>query len=397
MALRSIKDASVKERVVLLRVDFNVPLKDGRVVNDFRIQVSLPTIKHLVKKGAKIVLLTHLGRPQIDSRDRLIKGQKKKYTLKPIASYLAGLLKQPVFFETECLGKEVQQKVSQLQPGEILLLENLRFYPGEKENQDSFARQLAALGEIYVNDAFGVVHRSHASVVGLPRYLPSYAGLLLVKEINVLTQISHQAQRPLVVVIGGIKISTKIKVIKEFLRKADNLILGGALANTVIRAKGFAIGRSFVEESMVKEVQQLNLTETKLHLPVDVIVSTDTSGKAPVRVAAVGKTSQKEMILDIGPDTVYLFKEIISKGKTVIWNGPMGLFEVPVFSRGSQAIAEALSQHRGFTLAGGGDTISLLSKFNLIKKISHVCSGGGAMLKFLAGESLPGLKALNKS
>lgn len=387
--MRFLRDFNFKDKRVLVRVDFNVPLgDDGRVdeKEDWRLEAALPTIRYLIEQKAKIILLAHLGRPG----GKIVESLR----LNPVAQRLEELLGQPVVKLDDCLGQEVEKRLKNIQAGEIFLLENLRFQAGEKNNQSDFAQQLAKLGEVYVNDAFGTIHRAHASIVGLPQYLPHRAGLLLEKEIKALSKILDEPVHPLLVIIGGVKISTKIKVIKRFLEKTDSLILGGALANTVISAKGFAIGKSVVEEEMVDEVKKLELTNIKLHIPVDVITSIDAQGQAPSRIVPVGKTEEKEMILDIGPDTIQLFNQIISQAKMIVWNGPMGVFEVAKFASGSRAVAQAVAQSSAFSVVGGGDTITLLEQLNLTNKIGHISTGGGAMLKFLAGEKLPGIEAL---
>ena len=390
--MKSLRDFNLENKRVLVRADFNVPGgDDGRVdeKEDWRLEATLPTINYLLKQKAKIILLAHLGRPGGQVIESL--------RLDPIARRLEEILNRSVVKLDDCLGSGVEGRVKNIKEGEIVLLENLRFYPGEENNDSDFAQKLARLGEIYVNDAFGTIHRSHASIISLPRYLPGCAGLLLEKEVKILSNVLNKPAHPLVVVIGGVKISTKIKVIKNFLKRADELVLGGALANTVISAKGFAIGQSIVEEEMVKEVKKLELTNTKLHIPVDVIASIDAHGRAPGRIAPVGYTKEKEMILDIGPDTRQLFKQVISQAEIVVWNGPMGLFEVDKFSLGTKTIAQAVAQTKGFSVVGGGDTINLLEELNLISQIDHVSTGGGAMLKFLAGEKLPGLEALKRA
>lgn len=390
--MKSIKDFNFKNKRVLVRVDFNVPVGDDGVVDeteDWRLKAVLPTIHHLLDQKAKIILLAHLGRPDGKVVENL--------RLNPIAKRLEELLGQSVVKLDNCVGQEVEERIKDIQAGEVFLLENLRFHAGEKNNQSDFAKELAKLGEFYVNDAFGVVHRAHASMVGLPNYLPSCAGLLLEKEVKVLSDVLNNSKRPLTVIIGGVKISTKIKVIKNFLEKADDILLGGALANTVISAKGFAIGKSIVEEDMVEEVKKLQITNTKLHIPLDVVTSTDMSGNLAGNISPVAKIKENEMILDIGPDTSDLFSEIISRSKTVIWNGPMGLFEVDKFVLGSKKIAQAVIHNKNFSLVGGGDTISLLERLNLLSKVGHISTGGGAMLGFLAGTELPGLKALGYS
>lgn len=388
--MKFLRDFNFAHKQTLVRVDFNVPLgNDGRVdeKEDWRLEASLPTINYLLSQKAKIILLAHLGRP----------GGKvvESLRLNPVAQRLEELLGKPIIKLDDCLGQKVEKRLKDIKEGEIILLENLRFYPGERRNHPDFAEQLAKLGEIYVSDAFGTIHRPHASIVGLPQYLPSCAGLLLEKEIKTLSKILDKPKHPLVTIIGGVKISTKIKIIKSFLKKADNLILGGALANTVIWAKGFAIGKSISEETMVDEIKKLELTDTKLHIPVDVIVSVDPQGKAPSRIAPLGNIREKEMILDIGPDTSQLFSQVISQAKMIVWNGPMGLFEIEKFAQGSRKVAEAVAQNENFSLVGGGETITLLDELGLLKKINHLSTGGGAMLKFLAKEKLLGLKALN--
>ena len=383
--MKFLRDFSFENKRTLVRADFNISLKDGQIVSDFRIGAVLPTIKHLIQEKAKVILLSHFGRP---------KDSEEQYSLEVVSQRLSKLLGQEVGFLNDCIGSEIEKKVKDLKPGQVTLLENLRYYDQEKENDPEFAKKLAQLGEIYVNDAFGVIHRAHASIVGLPEYLPSCAGMLLEKEIKNLSKVLDKPEHPLTVIIGGIKISTKIEVIKEFLEKVDHLILAGALANTIISAKGIAIGKSIVEEKMVEEVKRLNLTNTKLHIPVDVVVSNDPSGKSSSRIAPTGNIEKEEMILDSGPDTNYLFENIISQSKMIVWNGPMGLFEVEEFASGSRAIAEAIARSKGFSLVGGGETITLLEQLNLLDKIDHVSTGGGAMLKFLAREKLPGIEAL---
>ncbi len=388
--MKYLRDFDFKNKRVLMRVDFNVPVGDDGVVDDkedWRIELTLPSINYLLDQGAKIILLAHLGRPKGKVTDDL--------RLEPIAQRLEKLLDKKVIKLDKCLGPEIEKQIENLKSGQVILLENIRFYDEEEKNDLDFAKKLASFGEIYVNDAFGVSHRTHASLVGIPKYLPHCAGLLLEKEIKALFEVLDKPKHPLTVIIGGVKISTKIKVIKNFLKGADDLLLGGALANTVIAAKGFAIGRSVSEAEMVEEVKKMELTDIKLHLPVDAVVSTEPSGKEPSRIAPIGKTDKEEMILDIGPDTIKLFKRVISQSGTIIWNGPMGLFEVDKFSFGSREIAKIVAQSKGFSTVGGGDSVSLLEEMDLLDKIDHVSTGGGAMLRFLAGEKLPGIEALD--
>ena len=386
--MKFIRDINVINKRVLVRVDFNVDLGEkGEIINDFRIRAILPTIKYLVEKRAKIILMSHLGNPGGT--------EDKSLSLAPVRDCLQNLLKQPVILANSCIGGEVEEIAQKLEPGEILLLENLRFYKEEKDNDENFAKELAKLGDIYVNDAFAVSHRKHASLVAITKFLPSYAGLLLEKEINVLGKTMNAPEHPLVAIIGGAKIKTKLKLVKSFLNVADDIILGGALANTVLHAKGIAIGKSIIDEEMVEEVKNLEITNTKIHIPVDAIVSIDKNGEAPAREAPVGKTAENEFILDIGPETENLFTEVIKNAKTIIWNGPMGLFEKDKFVHGTESITRAVSDCRCYSIVGGGETVCYINKLGLAEKFSHISTGGGAMLKFLAGEKLPGLEALN--
>ena len=388
--MKFLKDFDFKNKRVLVRVDFNVPVGDDKKVDnkeDWRIETVLPTINYLLDQDAKIILLSHLGRPN----GKIIEDLR----LDPVAKRLKELLNKEIIKLDDCIGEDIEERINNIESGEIILLENLRFHKEEENNDSDFAKKLASYGEIYINDAFSVSHRAHASLVGIPNYLPSCAGLLLEKEIKTLYNVLDKAKRPLVVVVGGAKISTKIKFIEEFLTKADNLLLGGALANTVIAAKGFAIGRSVVEEGMIKEIEKMKLTDVNLNLPIDAVASVDPSGNAPSRIVPIGKTNENEMILDIGPDTILLYNQIISQAKTVIWNGPMGLIETDKFIHGSEEIAKFIAKSESFSIVGGGDSIFLLEKINLLDKIDHVSTGGGAMLKFLIGEKLPAIEVLN--
>ncbi len=387
--MESLRNMEVANERVLLRADFNVPLSEKGEVEekgDWRLEATLSTINYLLRKKAKLIIIAHLGRPHGKTVARL--------KLDPVAKRLSELLHRPVVKLENCLGEKVERTIEDMSPGDIILLENIRFYAEEKENDPLFAKKLAELGDIYVNDAFGTCHRAHASIVGIPKYLPKAAGFLLDKEIRALSRVLEKPVHPLTVIIGGAKISTKIKVIQAFLERVDNLILGGALANTVISAKGFAIGKSVSEKEMIEEIKKLKLTDTKLHIPLDAVVSKNSSGKAPSRVAPIGKTKEEEMILDVGPDTCRLYSDVIKQSKMIIWNGPMGLFEVGVFASGSIEIAKAVAQSSAFSVVGGGDTARLLEDLSLVDEMNHISTGGGAMLKFLAGEELPGLKAL---
>ncbi|OGZ32857.1 MAG: phosphoglycerate kinase [Candidatus Portnoybacteria bacterium RIFCSPLOWO2_12_FULL_39_9] len=387
--MKTLRDFNFYNKRVLVRADFNVSFgDDGRVDDkeDWRLKATLPTINYLLNQKAKIILLSHLGRPDGRAVEEL--------RMDPIGQRISQLIGQPVKKLDNCIGPEVEQAIKKMEAGQVVLLENVQFHSGEKENSPAYIESLANLADFFVMDAFGQAHRDYASISGLPKRLPGCAGLLLEKEVKVLSEILEKPKCPLVVIIGGVKISTKIKMIEHFLEKADSLILGGALANIVIRAKGLAIGRSIIEEEMVEEAQKMELTNIKLHLPVDVIVSVDSGGEASSRIAPVGNISDQEMILDIGPDTIELFKRIISGAEMIVWNGPMGLFETEKFAAGTKAIAEAIAQGQAFSLVGGGDTINCLNQLGLLDKIDHISTGGGAMLKFLSGEKLPGIEAL---
>ena len=387
--MRTINQAgSLSGKRVLVRNDFNITIdENGKILDDFRIRASLPTIKYLLENNAKIILMSHLGRP---------KGQVvEKLRLDPIAKRLTQLLEKPIKKLNNSVGKEVDEEISKIQNGEIILLENIQFNPGENKNDPEFAKILSGYGEIFIMDAFGQSHRDYASIIGITKFIPGFAGLLLQKEVEVLARARENPERPLAVIIGGAKISTKIKLIKEFLAKADNIILGGALANTVLHAQGLAVGKSIIEKDAIPEIKKLQITDTKLHIPLDAILSTEKSGKAPSRTGPIGRTGEDEMILDIGPETEQIFTSVIEKSKMIIWNGPMGLFEVEQFTHGTKAIAESIIACPDcFSIVGGGETTCFLERIGLIDKFDHVSTGGGAMMEFLAGDKLPGIEAL---
>lgn len=369
MKMKTIKDFDVKGKRVLVRCDFDVPLdKQGNIMDDFKIQKGIPTIKYLIKNKAKLVLMGHLGRP----KGKVVESLR----VEPVRKRLS-----------EILGIPVKEKNSQ-----VTILENLRFDKRERGNDDKFSQELAKLGDIYINDAFGVCHRSHASIVGIPKYLPSGAGLLLEKEIEVLSKVLDNPKRPLVSVIGGFKLSSKTKVIESFLKMSDHVLIGGKIANTILIVKR-DLDRPMPSEDVVKQVQDLILTSTKLHLPTDVIGSKD---KVNAREVAVAKVEKDEMLLDIGPETIHLFADIIESAKTIIWAGPLGYFENALFEQGTKKIGEKIANSKAFKIVGGGDTVSALAKYGLRDKFDHVSTGGGSMLMFLAGDELPGLTVLNQ-
>ena len=380
--MKTVKDFNVKNKKVLVRCDFNVPLDNGSIKDDFRIKQTIPTIEYLIENNAKVILMSHLGSP---------KGIDKDLKMDPIQKKLSQYLKQDVFKTSECIGKKVKKAISNNQ---VVLLENLRFYK-EEENNDKFSKELAALADIYINDAFGVSHRKHASVVGVPKHIPSGAGLLLEKEVNILSKVLEKPCRPLVVIVGGAKASSKIKVIKQLQKTADYVLIGGKIANTILIVQGVIAGKSWPSEDTVKEIKELDITPDNLYMPLDNLISSDESGKTYVRESVMDRGKKDEFVFVIGPETIKLFSKIIKQAKMIVWAGPMGLFENPLFEIGTRKIAEEIvSNHKAHKIVGGGDTIFAVSKFGLRDKFDHVSTGGGAMLDFLSGEELPGLKAL---
>ena len=389
--LKTLKDYNFAGKKVLVRCDFNVPIENGRVVDDFKIQKSLQTIRYLKKAGAKIILLSHLGRPQQlkSKKERL-----KQYSLNPVKKRLEKLLGEEIGFSEEILGRKVKKQIDKLEEGKILLLENLRFEEGEKNNDENFAKSLADLADCYVLEAFGVSHRNHASIVTLPGFLPHFAGFELKKEIEALSQISQAPRRPLTVIIGGKKISSKIKVIEKFLGFSDHILFGGRVANTILTVKGICIGRPWPKDDAIKIINKINLTDPKIHLPVDVLVSPDKTGEIYIRESGPGSVRKDEEILDIGEGTITAFSEVIKNTQTLFWSGPLGYFENEKFAGGTQKIAQAAARKKAFKIVGGGDTVRALKEFNVLDDFSFVSTGGGAMLAFLAGEKLPGIEAL---
>jgi phosphoglycerate kinase len=381
--MRSIKKVKVKGRRVLVRVDFNVPMKNGKVMDDSRIRAALPTIEWLRKNGAKIVIISHLGRP---------KKKDDSFSLKPASKCLSKLLKKEVSFVSDCASPAVQKALSKIKNGNVVMLENLRFYPQEEANDAVFASYLASLSDVYVNDAFGVSHRNNASVVAITKFIPSYAGFLLEKEIEVLSSVLKNPKKPFVVVLGGAKVSDKIGVIDSLAKKADIILLGGAMSGAFAKALGYEVGKTKIELGSVNFAKKVLKTDKgKIALPLDVVGS---DGKH-VKIFAVNRLPKNFAGLDIGPLTANIYGEVIREAKTIFWNGPMGLFEKKPFDRGSRAVALAMAKCRGTTIVGGGDTVACIGE--LAKKMSHVSSGGGASLEFLEGKKLPGILALSKS
>ena len=387
MAKKTVRDISVKGKRVLVRVDFNVPLKNGEVADDTRIRAVLPTIRYLLERGAAVILMSHLGRPKGLVQEDL--------RLDPVGRRLSELLGQEVVKVDDCVGPEVERATKSLQPGQVLLLENLRFHPEEEENDQGFARQLASLADVYVNDAFGTAHRAHASTTGVTEYLPSVAGLLMERELQMLGDALANPTRPFVAVLGGAKVSDKIGVIRNLLSKVDLLLVGGGMANTFLKAQGHQVGESLVEDdslALAKDI--LAQAGAKLVLPVDVVVADAFADDANSQTVGVEQVPPGWRILDIGPRTVGLIEDRLRSAGTVVWNGPMGVFEFPRFAAGTIALASSLASAPATTIVGGGDSIAALQQAGLAEKMTHVSTGGGASLEFLEGRVLPGVEAL---
>ncbi len=390
---KTVKDVDVRSKRVLVRVDYNVPLDaQGNVSDDKRITASLPTINYLLEQGARIILCSHLGRP---------KGEvKKEFSLAPVAKRLKELLPNVnIYFASDCIGEEAQQKAAALKDGEILLLENLRFHKEEEKNDPEFAKKLASLAEIYVSDAFGTVHRAHASTAGVAAYLPAVAGFLIGKELSIMGGALENPERPFVAILGGAKVADKIGVITNLLNKCDTLLIGGGMAYTFFKAMGYEIGDSLLDAESIDLAKQLMETAkekgVKLLLPVDTVVAKAFAADAEHMTVASNAIPADWQGLDIGEKTRELFAAEIKNAKTVIWNGPMGVFEFPAFAKGTEAVAKACAECGGTTIIGGGDSASAVKKLGYADKMTHISTGGGASLEFLEGKVLPGVAALN--
>lgn len=392
--IRSIEQAQVAGKRVLVRVDFNVPLKGDTVTDDTRIKAALPTIKYLRDKGACIILMSHLGRPSG-------KGFEPQYSLAPVAKHLSNLLSSEVIMCGEVIGPHATQTAEALSPGEMMLLENVRFEAGEKKNDSALATQLAQLADVYVNDAFGTAHRAHASTAGVAQHLPSYAGFLMQKEVSTLTGMLEMPQRPFVAILGGSKVSDKVGVIDALLEKADTVIIGGGMCFTFLATQGYEVGQSLVETDWIERARDMihraEQQGKQLLLPTDVVVADKFAPDTFHKTVPACEIPSDMMGLDIGPETQELYAEAIGKAKTVFWNGPMGVFEMDAFAAGTRAVACAMAHAQdAYTIIGGGDSVAAANKFNLADAMTFISTGGGASMELVQGEDLPGVAALSE-
>ena len=389
----TVRDFDPQGKRVLMRVDFNVPIEDGKVKDDSRIRAAIPTIRYLLEHGAAVILMSHLGRP----KGKVV----ESFRLRPVAQWLSALMKLPVPITGDPLGVGTRDAAARLKPGQVLMLENLRFHPEEEANDDGYAKTLASYGDVYVNDAFGTAHRAHASTVGVTKYLPAYAGLLMEAEINALSNLLENVAHPFAAVIGGAKVSGKLGVLNHLMDKVDTFVIGGGMANTFLVAKGYTVGKSLLERDLVEEARQiLDKAETKgvqFVLPTDVVVAKEVTRGAEHKVVPVTKIPNSWSAVDIGPQSIEAFKAALEPAKTVFWNGPLGVFEVPTFGDGTRAIARQLAAkaEQGMTVVvGGGDSVAAVEELGLTDKMTHISTGGGASLEFMEGQQLPGIQVL---
>lgn len=390
---RTIKDIQFKGKRVLVRVDFNVPLdKSLNITDDTRIRAAIPTLKHIVDGGGRLIIMSHLGRPK--------GGPEPKYSMKPVLKRLGELLGRNVQFANDCIGDEAAKMAKALKDGDVLLLENLRFHAEEEKNDPTFAKALASLGEIYVSDAFGTAHRAHASTAGVADTLPAYAGFLMEKEITYLSKVTSSPERPMVAIMGGAKVSDKILVIENLLSKVDALLIGGGMAFTFLKAMGKEIGKSLCEAEQLETAKKLmalaKSSGKTLLLPTDVVVAAEIKEGVAVKTVSVDAMPADQLGLDIGPKSIDAFVAELKNAKTVLWNGPMGVFETKPFDVGTRKIAEALTQLKATTVVGGGDSVAAIEQMGAADKVSHVSTGGGACLEYLEGKTLPGIEIFSR-
>lgn len=385
---KMVTDLDVEGKKVIVRVDFNVPIKDGKISDDTRITAALPTINYLLDHGASVILMSHLGRPKTK--------EDLQFSLKPVAEHLATLINAPVKFASDCRGEIAQAASAELKPGEILVLENTRFYPEESKNDVEMSKDLASLADLYVNDAFGSAHRAHSSTAGIADYLPAAAGFLMEKEIKYLGNAIAEPVRPFVAILGGAKISDKIGVIENLLKTADNILIGGGMANTFLKAQGYEMADSLVEAEVLDTAKDLlSRANDKIILPVDMVLGNAFDAEAEMKTMPVADVPAGWRVLDVGPLTVQLFGDVIMDAGTVVWNGPMGVFEFPRFAQGTFGVARAVANSQAVSIIGGGDSVSAINQSGLSEKITHISTGGGASLEMLEGLELPGLAVLN--
>lgn len=388
---KTMKDIEVTGKRVFVRVDFNVPMEEGKITDDTRIRAALPTITYLVEKGAKVILASHLGRPKGEMKEEL--------RLTAVGERLSELMGKVVTKLDESIGESVEKVVGNMNDGDIVLLENVRFHKAEEKNDPAFAESFAKLADIYINDAFGAAHRAHATTSGIANYLPAVSGLLMEKEIDVLGKALSNPERPFTAIIGGAKVKDKIGVIENLLEKVDHLIIGGGLSYTFSRAQGYDIGKSLLEEDKIdlakSFIEKAADNGVDIHMPVDAVVANEFSKDAETKIVDIDQIPSDWMGLDIGPKTAAEYAEVIKNSKLIMWNGPMGVFEMDAFANGTKAVAQAMAETNGYTIIGGGDSAAAVEKFKVADKMDHISTGGGASLEFMEGKALPGVIALN--
>lgn len=388
---QSLSDVTLQGKRVFCRVDFNVPMEDGAITDDTRIRAALPTINYLIEQGAKVILASHMGRPKGEVKEEL--------RLTKVGEHLATLLNKPVRKLEDSIGQAVEQAVSEMADGDVILLENVRFHAGEEKNDAELAKAFASLADVYVNDAFGAAHRAHATTEGIAKLLPAVSGLLMEKELDILGKALSNPERPFTAIIGGAKVKDKIGVIDHLLDKVDNILIGGGLSYTFTKAQGNDIGTSLLEEDKIELakgfIEKAKEKGVSFYLPVDVVVADEFSKDANTKVVEIDQIPSDWMGLDIGPKTAALYADVIKNSKLIIWNGPMGVFEMEAFANGTKGVADAMAETAGYTIIGGGDSAAAVEKFDVANKMDHISTGGGASLEFMEGKDLPGVSALN--